>query len=229
VNIKKFRENLMRLICSQEGEESFHALRMQTGGLSSPKIAKIINYASKCCDPKTEVYVEIGTYSGYTLAAAGYQNNTQCIGIDDLSMKDFYSDAILEEKKEDCRKMIAKSISLVRNGAINFVEKDFRMIERLDFQPDPKKIAVFYIDGYHSYEQTKLGFEWGEPQLADEAIIIVDDLHMPQVYRSVLEQVFNGKYTILALMKHTPEDGDTTLDEYISTGLAVLYYKREPK
>jgi predicted O-methyltransferase YrrM len=227
MNLSKFKTNLMRLLCSTEGEEPFHALRMMTGGLSSPKIAKIINYACKCCDYGKEAYVEIGTYSGYTLAAAAYQNNTTCVGIDDLSMDDFFAnDEWREQGRKDCREMIKKAMGLVKNKNVMFVEEDFRKIDKLEFKPDPRKIGVLYIDGFHSYEQTTQAFTWAEPQFADEAIVICDDVNLPQVYRAVVEQALTGKYVIDILAKHTTDDFDVTLDQYISTGLAVLHYVR---
>jgi predicted O-methyltransferase YrrM len=226
MNILYFKQNLMRLLCSQEGEEPFHTMRMITGGLSSPKTAKIINFASKCCD-REDAYVEIGTYSGYTLCAAGYQTQTTCVGIDDLSMDDLYHPEQKEEMKEKIRQRIKDNVSRLHNRHnMIFIEQDFRTIKNLEFKPDTKKIAVFYIDGFHDYQQTRMAFEWAEPQLADNAIIIMDDLHMKTVYAAAMDMALTGKYEVLLLAKHEPMDRNVTLDEYISTGLAVLEYKR---
>lgn len=227
MNIDRFRNDLMRLLCSTEGEEPFHVLRMATGGLSSPKTAKIINYASKCCGVE-DAYVEIGTYSGYTLCAAGYQTLTTCVGIDDLSMEDFCRPEQNEEMKVKIRELIKTNLSRLHNQKnMMFIERDFRTIEKLMFQPDSKKIGVFYIDGFHDYEQTKRAFEWGEPQFADEAIIIMDDIHMPEVYAVALEKAQDvAHYDMLVLTKNSLQNRNVTLDEYISTGLAVFHYRR---
>jgi predicted O-methyltransferase YrrM len=227
MKITYFKQNLMRLLCSQEGEEPFHVLRMITGGLSSPKTAKIINFAAKCCDVG-DAYVEIGTYSGYTLCAAGYQTMTTCAGIDDLSMDDLYHPDEKEAMKEKIRQRIQDNLSRLHNRQnMMFIERDFRTIEKLEFRPDAKKIAVLYIDGFHDFEQTNKAFEWAEPQLADEAIVILDDLHIPTVYDSVMKQIKDSdKYEIVVLAKNELQDRNMTLDEYISTGLAVLHYRR---
>lgn len=229
MNVSRFRNKLMQLMCSTENEEPFHSMRMIMGGLTAPKIAKIINYAVKCCD-KDDAYVEIGTFSGFSLMAAAYQNNITCVGIDDLSiLKEtcFYALDEIETARQKCRETIEKGKTLVRNPNVMFIERDFRTIGKLEFKPTDKKIAVLYIDGYHSTEQTKAAFYWAEPQLADNSIIILDDLHMAEVYQATLEMVATGKYFLLLLASHTTDQYDNhhTLDEYISTGIAVLQYK----
>jgi predicted O-methyltransferase YrrM len=194
-------------------------------GLSSPKTAKIINYAVKCCDKDKECYVEIGTYSGYTLCCAAYQNNVPCVGIDDLSLADFTCPEILEQKKAEVRKKIKNNIAkMVWNKSISFFEHDFRQV-KLQF-PEPRTIGTLYIDGYHNYDQTMAAFEWAEPMLSDEAIIICDDVQLQQVEIAVLEKVFNGKYKLALFAAHVADGNDMTLDENISTGIAVLQYRR---
>jgi len=226
VNLLKFRTNLMRLVCSSEGEMPFHAMRADMDGLSSPKTAKIINYAVKCCDKESECYVEIGTYSGYTLCTAAYQNNVCCVGIDDLSMIDFAHPDDLPNKREIVRKQIQSNIArMTWNTNISFFEHDFRNVT-LKFPDKERTIGVFYIDGYHTYEQTKQAFEWGEPQLSDEAIVIVDDCNLAHVEIAVLEQVLAGKFKLCFFGAHVTNEIDMTLDENISTGLAVLQYRR---
>jgi len=232
MNVTRFRNKLMELLCSSENEAQFHALRMQMHGLTSPKIAKIINYAVKCCD-KNDAYVEIGTFSGYSLIAAAYQNNIMCVGIDPLTIEKetcFYQVAEIEALKQKCRDSIEIGRNFIRNPNVIFLEKDFRTIEKLEFKPEDKKIAVLYIDGYHDVEQTKGAFNWAEPQFAKNAIIILDDLHMQEVYQATLEMVGTGKYYLLLLASHTTDmyDNHHTLDEYISTGIAVLQYKGIP-
>ena len=225
MNIKQFSSKLMPLLCSTENEEAFHALRMVTGGLSAPKVAKIINYASKCCE-ENEIYCEFGTFTGYTLCSAVYQTRTKCVGIDDLSMTDFYSPEKLEEAKTEIRNKIIKNIDWIRNKEhVLFFEKDFRTIT-LEME---KKIGVLYIDGKHTYEQTMQAFEWADPMLADNAVVIVDDLNIHGVQQSVMSQLENGKYWLLLWALGTPEfdDGFHTLDQYIQTGLGVLVRKKK--
>lgn len=225
MNLLKFRQNLMRLVGSTDNESSFAALRMITGGLTSPKTAKIINYAVRCAG-ENEAYVEIGTYTGFTLCAASYQNSRVCVGIDDLSMKDFVSLENVVKEKERVREKIISNMSIMNNKKLWFIEQDFRMIESVKFEPDTLKIGVAYIDGYHDFEQTSEALKWIEPQLADEAIVIVDDMHIPPVYGATLEHIMNPHYYLIFHAMHTPDD--MQLDEYIATGLAVIQYKRNP-
>jgi hypothetical protein len=213
----------MRLVGSTDNEASFAALRIMTGGLTSPKAAKIINYAVRCMN-ENEAYIEIGTYTGFTLCAASYQNTRVCIGIDDLSMKDFVSLENVVKEKEKVRAKIEANISSMNNKKIWFFEQDFRTIDKISFDPDTLKVGVCYVDGYHDFEQTNAALKWIEPQLADEAIIIVDDMHIPPVYGAVLEHIMNHHYFLLFSAMHTPDD--CQLDEYIATGLAVIQYRR---
>lgn len=226
MNLTKFRHNLMRLVTSSDGEGTFYAMRDRMEGLSSPKTAKIINYAAKCCNPETESYVEIGSYTGFTLCAASFQNSVPCVGFDDLSMVDFCDESTRAKKQEEVRAKIQSNIASMKwNKNISFFEEDFRKVD-LKYDGKDRTIGVFYIDGYHSYDQTIAAFNWGLPKLSDEAIIIVDDAHLLQVETAVLEQVFAGKFKLALFAANVPESNDLTLDEGISTGIAVLQFRR---
>jgi predicted O-methyltransferase YrrM len=175
---------------------------------------------------ENEAYMEIGTYTGYTLCAAGYQNTRVCVGIDDLSMADFVKSEYLNAKQEEVRNTIHANMSRMMNKRIFFIESDFRKVDKVHFDPPTLKIGVAYLDGYHDYAQTKQAIEWTIPQLSDEAIIIMDDVHLPGVYGAIMETVLQPRFYLLFLAMHSPEDW--ALDEYISTGLAVIQYKRNP-
>lgn len=233
MNIIKFRTNLMNLLCNSENEAQLHALRCFTRGLSGVKTAKIINYASRCCYAN-ECYVEIGVYTGFTLCAAGYQNVTHCIGIDDFSLDDFYDQKDPEQVKKVFRDSVNNNIAHIRNPNIQFIEADFRNVA-LDLESGNNKkiksIGVLYLDGCHTTEQTIEGFKWAEPMLSDDAVIILDDSDQLRVEKAVGQIILEGNCRLLIHAIHTrdPHMVDVVLDEGICTGLTVLHYKRIEK
>jgi hypothetical protein len=116
-------------------------------------------------------------------------------------MRDFFSEADIKAKQDYVRTRLMQNIGMSRMQLLQqtnttFIEKGFRDV-KLDPSDKNMKMGVFYIDGYHSYEDTRDAMIWGEQYYSDEAIVIVDDLHLQQVERAVLDQVYAGKYRIL--------------------------------
>ena len=216
----KFLEKLPELLMEDVNDSIFATLRYLTHGMSGIRTAKILNEATRQLISKKECYVEIGTYQGFSLIAAGYQNNVLCYGIDDLSMSDIYRNNILA--KQGVRD--ALNYNLQFNLALNckFIENDFRKV-----QFENKSIGVLYIDGKHTYEEVKDTLCWSEPFLANEALIIFDDVTTPGVGKAVLEYANLSDIELVLFMKAPISENEKkynqgrNLDSNIGNGLAI--------
>lgn len=220
MNIERFKKNLIPIISDPAGDIPFYALRMITNGLSSPKTARIINFATRCCS-ESEIYCEVGTYTGYTLVSAAYQTFSTCIGIDNF---------VVDADKEKLRLGVQTAINKSFNKKVSFIESDFKDISLCGLLKDDCSIGVYYIDGDHSYESTNAMFEWAYPRLSDNAIIIVDDLNMDSVQRSVIEQLASGKYSLVAWLVNLHDETESmyqVLDGVFSMGIAILVKRKK--
>jgi predicted O-methyltransferase YrrM len=225
MDIRRFKEALPGLLMNPAGDNAFSALRIATHGMSGIRTAKILNFACRCMN-MGEMYVEIGTYSGYTLISAGYQLNAKCIGIDNFSMDGFVKPGAEAEAKTTIRSLLQRN--LAEHGTINtqFVEADFRNVE---FTDEAKgKLAVLFIDGKHTYSDVKETMEKFGPYLSKDAVVVFDDVQFGKIPAYITELMASGDFEMLAYSVSTvhPHDAEVHrhmyLDEYIANGICVM-------
>lgn len=118
-----------------------------------------ILYNEICSLPDT-VYLEVGSWKGSTMCAAGFNNpDTKLYCIENWSMwggpKDIFENTM-------------KRFNL--NPTV--FEEDFT---HFDPSKIPEKITVYLYDGDHTYSAQRLAITKMWDSLADEAIIMIDD------------------------------------------------------
>lgn len=226
MDIKRFKEALPSLLMSSAGDAPFASLRILTHGMSGVRTAKIINFACKCMG-KDEFYIEVGTFSGYSLISAGYQLNSMCVGIDDLSMKEVMKSEHIQNGKELVKSTLLRNMSEYGSVNLKFIESDFRAISLMD--ESKGKLAVLFIDGDHTYADVKEAMEKFSPFLADDALIIFDDVQFGGIPKYIHEM--HDQYDMLAYLVSTVNDHDRdvhmnmSLDERIANGICVMVKK----
>lgn len=115
--------------------------------------------------PPDQSYLEIGTFCGRSLAAALKDNNASAIVIDPLDL--WTQNGFIHE-------ILAKTIKNFNLQSRVMVHTD----RSETFTQDLPKIGVFFYDGNHDSGHTYESLCKFLPFLADEAIVIVDDVNI---------------------------------------------------
>lgn len=221
MNIDCFLKRFASVLMNEAGDDKFEMLKILTGGTTSPRIAKLLNFAVSQMNDK-ECYVEVGVFTGSTLCAAGYETGHRCIGIDKYDPGDIRTMARIDSVKVRDR-CIYNLGALATNTVL--IEKDFRKVTAEDIE---LPVAVSFIDGKHSYADVKLNLEWLLPKLADEAIIVFDDVNYDGVSKAIFE--FTPKpFELLAYVKPICQNALYTfspVERFINNGVAIFRYSR---
>lgn len=230
MDLKRFKENLVPLLLTSSGDNAFAVLRIATHGMSGVRTAKLLNFASKCMSPG-EFYLEVGTFSGYTLISSGYQLNAMCIGVDDFSMEGLIKPEQKEQMKNSVRELLRNNLKQYSDINAQFVESDFRNIS---FPGDVKeKLAVLFIDGVHTKAEVKETIEKFSPYFSKDAVIVFDDVQFGEIPSYIAELLLSGEYEMLAYLVSTehPHDKEVHrnkfLDENIANGICVMAKKEK--
>lgn len=215
MNIGHFTSRFLGVLLSDTGDHVYSAMKFMTGGLTSYRTAKMLNYAASLLDDD-ECYLEIGVFTGYTLMAAHYFNNKVCIGIDHFNS--FGIDP--EVMRSQCKKNV-EYLSRSQNQGLLVLDADFKDVTK---EMVGRSAGVFFIDGGHSYEETRDQMDWGTPLLSKEAIVVFDDLCFPGVTQAVNEIAARPGHELLFYAKpyYVGEGFYTDRDRVLNTGLAVV-------
>ena len=147
-------------------------------GLARENNLALLNLAASMLEPD-ECYVEIGSYRGTSLIASMIGNDErEFVAIDNFSL----GDGSREQLEENIRRFGLESPTIVEGDAFQLVPSGALA---------GKRVAVYYYDNGHGYEQQLDGLRMIEPWLADRALLIVDDTDWPDVakaMRDYLEQ-----------------------------------------
>jgi len=221
MNIDKFTSRFLGFLLSDTGDHVYSSMKLMTGGLTSYRTAKLLNFATSVLDDD-ECYLEIGVFTGYTLMAAHYMNTKICIGIDHFTSFGLDPEVV----RNQCKKNI-EYFSRSMNQGILVLDANFKIVKKEDIG---RSIGVFFIDGDHSYEETIAQMDWGTPLLSDQAVIIFDDLCFPGVSKAVDEIVKRPGHELLFYAKpyYVEEGFYTDRDRVVNTGLAIVSYRRDP-
>lgn len=203
---------------NETNDQTFETLKLLTAGTTSARIAKLINFAASCLVPE-ECYLEVGVFTGFTLISANYQNNRHCVGVDS-----FEPDQIFSITSNDVK---AKCAWNLKNYTCNttLIEGDFRTVAPETIK---RPIGVHFIDGDHCYQAVKDGVAWVTPQLANDAVVLFDDVGYPEVTKAIMETAQEPGYQLVFFYR--PQYvGDTVYsvgDKVLHQGLAILRYSR---
>lgn len=228
MDIERFKQNLVSLLTNPSGDAPFSTLRVATRGMAGCRTAKIINFAARCMEAD-EFYLEVGTFAGYTLISAGYQNNAMCVGVDDFSLGDMVHPDSLEEAKGSLRANLNKHLAAYGPNKHKFIESDFRSVT---LAPEAiGKLAVLFIDGVHTGVEVEETLKKFGPYLAKDAVVIFDDVQFNGIPRTLAKLWQSDEYEMLTYMVSTVAEKDRTLhmnmplNDYIANGICVMAKK----
>ncbi|MBF6569074.1 MAG: class I SAM-dependent methyltransferase [Candidatus Binataceae bacterium] len=138
-------------------------------GMATENKLMLLNLAVAQLGPG-EVYVEVGCYKGLSLVSAAAGNDRASIYACD-NFSQFQSTA------DQLRRTIA---SHTRPEQVHFFDMEFR--EFLRIAPwRPARIGVYFYDGGHSFADQYEGLKYALGDLADDALVIVDDTNKRNV------------------------------------------------
>lgn len=177
MNIDHFMTRFSSVLMNEQDDALFSNLKFLTGGVSSHRTAKLLNFATSCL-AEDECYLEVGVFTGYTMIAASYLNNRVCVGIDSFMPDQIFS-LDREAVKDRCMKNLR---ALTINCTI--IESDFRTVTP---EQVGRSVGVHFIDGDHNYGAVMEGMEWVTPMLSKESVIVFDDFCYPEIRKAVME------------------------------------------
>lgn len=219
MNYELFLSNYLRAIYSPDGDNDFSAIKIQTGGLSSARTAKLIHLAASCMDDG-ERYVETGVFTGYTLISAAYDNRKVVLGVDNFDTKGPGSSVGCDIDPDMIKARLKRNIDHFQIGG-QVMEGDFRGVDLKDI-----RTGVSFIDARHDYANVIDNLKWLHPSLVKDAVLIFDDVDCPGVDQAILDWVHDHKeYELLFLSKSRDCMHRTaTYDKTFVNGLAVVHY-----
>ena len=216
MKINQFLSRYADVLMNDTNDHTFENLKFLTGGTTSARIAKVLNFAVSCLDD-SECYLEVGVFNGHTLISANYQNFKRCIGVDNFSQI-FGLDP--EAVKAKCKHNL-----MMYSNDVLLIESDYKQVTP---EVVGKPIGVHFVDGDHSYQAVKEGIEWVKPLLSKDAVILFDDAGYKEVSRAILEVAQEPEFELMFLQKPLFV-GDTVYpvgDHVLHQGLAMLRYSQ---
>ena len=140
------------------------------GGMSTPANAKIINAICKSLD-KDQLYLNVGTYKGFSLAAGMINTSCSVIGIDNFSQFGGPRDECMAVFDRYCR------------SNTEFYDMDY--VDYLNKHTGP--IDFYFYDGHHSYENQYRAMQVASPYFQSGTLVMVDDTNVPQVKQATFD------------------------------------------
>lgn len=224
MNMDCFLKRFTGILLNDSGDHVFETLKILTGGTTSPRIAKLLNFAVSQMG-NDEAYVEVGVFSGATLCSASYMNKKKCVGIDKYDPEEIKS---MGADPVQVRDRCLYNIGCLAIGT-TLIEKDFREVTK---EKIGSPVAVSFIDGKHDYIDVTKNLEWLDPILADDAILVFDDVNFAEVSRAILDWIADhGTYDLITYIKPFYQDDrymSSIPDRFLNNGVAVIRYHRNP-
>jgi len=224
MNMDCFLKRFADILCNDKNDDIFNTINIITGGTTSSRICKLLNFAVSQLDD-SECYVEVGVYLGASLCSAGLNNEKTCIGIDNY--------------KHDAPEFINKKVEGVRDRCLHnirsfswraeLIEKDFRDVKAEEIG---KPVGVSFIDGKHDFEDVTKNLEWLEPLLADDAIIVFDDINYYKVADALGKWLDSHakNYELICYLKPFYKDCNyisSVYERFLNNGVAIVRYNRK--
>jgi protein O-GlcNAc transferase len=140
-------------------------------GLARENNLALLNLAASLVEPG-ESYVEIGTHHGTSLIAAMLGNEGRdFVAVDNFS----FSEGSRVRLEANLERFVLERPAVLEGDAFELIPGG-ALGER--------KVAVYYYDNGHEYQQQLDGLRMIEPWLADQALLIVDDSDWERVARA---------------------------------------------
>lgn len=225
MNMDCFLKRFSQIFMSAENDPTFEAFKVWVGGTTSPRLAKLLNFAVSQMD-MDECYVETGVFTGCTLISAHYANGRKCVGIDPYGpgMKEatlMQADIIRDQARWNINRL---------GAGCRLIEKDFRDVKPEELE---QKIAVTFIDAKHNYPEVWDNLVWLEDKLAEDALIFFDDINYEGVSAALLDwlKAKPDTYQLTAYIKPFYQDGkyvSSVTERVLNNGFAIIRYHKNP-
>jgi predicted O-methyltransferase YrrM len=150
-------------------------------GMSTPANAKIINAICKSMN-KDQLYLNVGTYKGFSLAAGMHNSDCSVIGIDNFSQ--------FGGPRDECLAVFD------RYARTNTKFYDMDYVEYLNSHSGI--IDFYFYDGHHSYENQYKAMKVASPYFRSGTLIMIDDTNVPQVKQATFDALaaLNFKWNV---------------------------------
>jgi predicted O-methyltransferase YrrM len=176
VDIDRFEPALHELfdefpISEHPNGRRFTRILDEVPGLTRENNLALLNLAASMVEPG-ECYVEVGTYRGTSLIAAMVGNDdTEYVAVDNFSM----GKGSRRELEANLKHFALEQPTILEGDAFELIPGGAL---------GDRRVAVYYYDNGHKYEQQLDGLRMIEPWLADRALLIVDDTDWDEVARA---------------------------------------------
>jgi predicted O-methyltransferase YrrM len=138
-------------------------------GMTSVKKQKLLNVAFRNI-PSEECYLEIGTFQGKSLVSAMLDNPPK---------KVFACDNFSEFTESNSYKRLMNNLSKYGfKEQVVFYNDDFK--KTLNKKNINIPVGLYFFDGPHDKDNQYQGIKLGEPLLADQALVLVDDWRLAE-------------------------------------------------
>lgn len=144
------------------GKSKLTEAQFDVGGFISPNVRHLYNNLGSI----STHYLECGTHAGSSLVSTVYGNDNlkSATGVDDFS---------LFSENQDISKVFYDNADRHIKGRYTMLEMDYFKTTKKEI---PNKIDLYLFDGDHSYEHQYKGITHYAQFLADECIILIDDI-----------------------------------------------------
>ncbi len=221
MNIDCFLKRFSKILLSPDGDAQFEAFKVWLGGTTSPKIARLLNFAVSQMD-QGECYVEVGVFTGTTLVSAFWANGKPCVGIDSYSnnLKEasiLPADLIRDKARNNIRELA---------WGVKLIEKDFRDVTAEEI---PGDVAVAFIDALHTEQEVTENLVWLEPLLAPDALVFFDDVNHEGVTNAIWKWLHShpSTYELTVYIRphyHNERNMSSVEDRVLNNGFAIIRY-----
>ena len=181
-------------------------------GMATENKLKLLNCGVAALEDD-EVYVEVGCYKGASIVGAATGNpRARIFACDNFSQFDGAADALRQTLDTH-----------TAPGQVTFCDMDFRDFMRAA-RWRPGSIGAYFYDGGHSFRDQYEGVALALPQLADDALVIIDDTNKRAARSAnhLIARAIPGFELILNL--RTPRNHSPTW----WNGVQVFRYRRSP-
>lgn len=225
MNMDCFMKRYADILLNDKDDHVFETLKIITGGTTSPRIAKLLNFAVSQMN-NDETYVEVGVFSGATLVSAAHVNRKRCIGIDKYDKDEILS---MGADPDFVLSRCIHNIEATNCGA-QLIQKDFRDVTKEEIA---YPVAVAFVDGRHDFRDVTDNLKWLEPLLADEAIIVFDDVNYAEVTHAIFVwlQEHHETWDLVSYEKpffFNDKNVMSVRDRFLNNGVCILNYHKDP-
>lgn len=175
------------------------------GGLGAENNLVLLNLAARHLEAD-ECYVEVGSYQGRSLAAAMRGNRGDFVSIDDFEFREASREAC-ERNAPGATILEGDAFELLRSGALG-----------------DRRVGVYFYDAAHDYQSQLDALRLVEPNLAERALLIVDNADREEVARATRDYLAGQPKARLLV----EIEGKSAGQAHWWDGMHVLAWEAEP-